>query len=67
MDLRRGMDEHFNEWLARTHPDVMLTPMQQDWVNARERGEQVAWAGGRQTGRTFVFNLYTGFVREQPQ
>lgn len=48
----------FNQWLRKTHPEVRLTPMQQNWVNRQEGGGSSHWIGGKQSGKTFIFNLY---------
>lgn len=59
--------ESFKDWLARRHPGINLTPMQEAWIDAQERGEQFVWSGGRSSGRSFAAGLYEQFLKESPR
>lgn len=51
----------FREWIAREHPDVRLTPMQDEFAALLEQGAPAQWTGGRRSGKAFLNNLWKGY------
>lgn len=56
----------FNEWLNKNHPGILLTPMQQQWIDAKERGiRNPPWGGGRQSGASFTKTLWREYLSSE--
>lgn len=57
---------NFSTWLAAAHPDVRLTPIQDAWVKAHEKGWRPVWQGGSRSGKTFMGRLWLEYEAFRP-